>query len=171
MYCKACGKELHPDTEICMGCGVPVGKGSSFCPNCGGAVEKDAVICVHCGKTLQEPKPEIPKDAKSRVVAGILGIFLGAFGVHNFYLKRTGRAVIQLLLGGFFVIAYMVTVTDMILSLIMMQVTVGQFAAGAVVTTVGAFCMIISTVWSFVEAILLLCGSTKVDGRGRPFRD
>lgn len=35
---------------------------------------------------------------KSKMAAGLLGIFLGAFGVHNFYLGNTGKAVAQLLI-------------------------------------------------------------------------
>jgi len=35
---------------------------------------------------------------KSKVAAGLLGIFLGALGVHNFYLGYTSKAVVQLLL-------------------------------------------------------------------------
>ena len=35
---------------------------------------------------------------KSKIAAGILGIFLGAFGIHNFYLGYTGKAVAQLLI-------------------------------------------------------------------------
>lgn len=35
-------------------------------------------------------------EQKSKMVAGLLGIFLGAFGVHNFYLGFTKKAVIQL---------------------------------------------------------------------------
>ena len=35
---------------------------------------------------------------KSKLAAGLLGIFLGCFGVHNFYLGNTGKAVPQLLL-------------------------------------------------------------------------
>jgi hypothetical protein len=35
---------------------------------------------------------------KSRVGAGVLGLLLGVFGVHNFYLGRSGVAVLQLLL-------------------------------------------------------------------------
>lgn len=35
---------------------------------------------------------------RQKLVAGLLGIFLGAFGVHNFYLGNTGKAVAQLLL-------------------------------------------------------------------------
>ena len=35
---------------------------------------------------------------KSRLIAGLLGIFLGGLGVHNFYLGFNSRAVIQLIL-------------------------------------------------------------------------
>lgn len=37
-------------------------------------------------------------DQKSKITGGILGIFLGVFGVHNFYLGYTGKAVAQLLI-------------------------------------------------------------------------
>lgn len=35
---------------------------------------------------------------KSKLTAGLLGIFLGSFGVHNFYLGYTGKAIAQILL-------------------------------------------------------------------------
>lgn len=35
---------------------------------------------------------------RQKIVAGVLGIFLGVLGVHNFYLGYTGKAVAQLLL-------------------------------------------------------------------------
>ena len=41
----------------------------------------------------------VDPNAKSKIVAGLLGIFLGVYGVHNFYLGKTGKAVAQLLLG------------------------------------------------------------------------
>lgn len=34
---------------------------------------------------------------KSKMAAGLLGIFLGAWGVHNFYLGFTKKAVIQII--------------------------------------------------------------------------
>lgn len=37
-------------------------------------------------------------DAKSKIAAGLLGILLGAFGIHNFYLGYIGKAVAQLLI-------------------------------------------------------------------------
>ncbi|MCH3973872.1 MAG: NINE protein [Bifidobacterium tibiigranuli] len=44
--------------------------------------------------------PELPYGyiPRQKLVAGLLGIFLGSFGVHNFYLGNTGKAVAQLLL-------------------------------------------------------------------------
>ncbi|HAG14762.1 MAG TPA: hypothetical protein DCG49_13020 [Ruminococcus sp.] len=35
---------------------------------------------------------------KSKMTAGLLGIFLGALGVHNFYLGYTTKGMIQLLM-------------------------------------------------------------------------
>lgn len=33
---------------------------------------------------------------KSKMAAGLLGIFLGAWGIHNFYLGNTSRGIIQI---------------------------------------------------------------------------
>ena len=35
-------------------------------------------------------------QAKSKIVAGLLGIFIGSLGIHNFYLGFTKRAIIQI---------------------------------------------------------------------------
>ena len=166
MYCRACGKELENNTNICMNCGVPMGKGSSFCPACGGETCKDAVFCVRCGVGFIPPQPVIPKDARSRVVAGLLGIFLGGFGAHNFYIKRTGRAVIQLLVSLVYLIAY-------ISFMVFVRLSTDYFAIGlfGILIFVGFLARVGIGIWAFVESILLFCGNTKVDGRGRPFRD
>jgi len=34
---------------------------------------------------------------KSKIVAGILGILLGAFGIHKFYLGKIGQGILYLL--------------------------------------------------------------------------
>ena len=41
--------------------------------------------------------PAAPASDKNKMVAGLLGIFLGAFGVHKFYLGYTKPALIMLL--------------------------------------------------------------------------
>lgn len=34
---------------------------------------------------------------KSKMAAGLLGIFLGGWGIHNFYLGNTTRGIIQII--------------------------------------------------------------------------
>ena len=97
MFCRHCGKEIDNAAVICVGCGVPVGKGKKYCPNCGEETAEEAVICVKCGVTLVPPAETVKKSAKSKLVAGLLGIFLGSYGVHNFYLGFTKKAVIQII--------------------------------------------------------------------------
>ena len=48
------------------------------------------------GQPTFAPSGPAGYQQKSKIIAGILGIFLGGFGIHNFYLGRTTRAVIQL---------------------------------------------------------------------------
>lgn len=63
------------------------------CKHCAKILEPDATVCPNCGQSvIPEPQP------KSRIIAGLLGIFLGTFGLHNFYLGRTGKACAQLLI-------------------------------------------------------------------------
>ena len=64
---------------------------AKFCSNCGNELDEKAYVCPKCGV-------KVNSNAKSRVCAGLLGIFLGAFGVHNFYLGYTGKAIAQLLI-------------------------------------------------------------------------
>ncbi len=96
MYCKNCGNQIADNAAVCLSCGVAVGNGSAYCPNCGSAAQPGAVICTNCGVSFG-PVPA-PAGAKSKLTAGLLGIFLGAFGVHNFYLGYTGKAIAQLLI-------------------------------------------------------------------------
>jgi TM2 domain-containing membrane protein YozV len=44
------------------------------------------------------PGYQLPSAQKSKVVAGLLGIFLGSLGIHRFYLGHTTIGVVQLLL-------------------------------------------------------------------------
>jgi hypothetical protein len=70
--------------------------GAAACPNCGyptGVQNADPQAQAY-GAAPQAQAYE----QKSKLTAGLLGIFLGAFGVHNFYLGYTGKAVAQLLI-------------------------------------------------------------------------
>ena len=82
-----------------------------FCPYCGKELKDNAKFCASCGGNLELKKGNnnannvnnnvnnnVGVQSKSKIAAGLLGILLGAFGVHNFYLGYTGKAVGQLLL-------------------------------------------------------------------------
>lgn len=94
MYCKNCGNPIDDNAAVCVKCGCAKGTGVSYCHNCGQPMAPGAAFCTSCGAA---PAPAVSPDAKSKLVAGLLGIFLGGFGVHNFYLGYTKKAVIQLL--------------------------------------------------------------------------
>lgn len=74
---------------------------AKFCSSCGAEIEKGAEFCGKCGKKVAVEGEVVGGNGsqpKSKMAAGLLGIFLGCFGVHNFYLGYTGKAVGQLLL-------------------------------------------------------------------------
>ncbi len=100
MYCSNCGAAFQPGTFICTKCGVPAGTGNRFCPNCSSPRDVNAVMCVKCGVYFAPPQNFAPPGVvvKSNLVAAILAFFLGTFGVHNFYLGYTNKAVAQLLI-------------------------------------------------------------------------
>ncbi len=74
---------------------------AKFCSNCGAELKEEQDVCLKCGvkvnKTSDGNLSNNP-NVKSKIAAGLLGIFLGCFGVHNFYLGYTGKAVAQLLI-------------------------------------------------------------------------
>ena len=62
----------------------------------------------HPGPPGYQPTPGYPApgypgpvSSKTRLAAGLLGIFLGSLGIHNFYLGRTNLGVTQLLIAIF----------------------------------------------------------------------
>ena len=72
---------------------------AKFCSNCGKELNENQDVCLNCGVSIKRNnQPNNNPNAKSKIAAGLLGIFLGTFGVHNFYLGYTGKAVAQLLI-------------------------------------------------------------------------
>jgi len=100
MYCRNCGKEIDEQAAICVSCGYKNGDGNKFCFHCGKEVNPGAEICLSCGfsqKKKDESKGEGGLGTKSKLTAGLLGIFLGGLGIHNFYLGFTGKGVGKIL--------------------------------------------------------------------------
>ncbi len=142
MYCRNCGGEMDPNAAVCVKCGVAKGNGTKYCPNCGAEVAPMASFCTGCGATLQT-KPVVPAgyEQRSKMAAGLLGIFLGGLGIHNFYLGYQTKALIQLLV-----------------SVIGGLLTCGIATAGM-------------SIWGLIEGIMILTGSINVDGKGIPLKD
>ncbi|MFO7976705.1 MAG: NINE protein [Candidatus Hydrogenedentota bacterium] len=92
------------------------------CRNCGASLPPDAVVCRKCGSAVEQPQQQaqpqsgqqpvnvilqtapqqqaapVSQAPKSKVAAGLLGIFLGALGVHRFYLGYNGLGTLMLLI-------------------------------------------------------------------------
>ena len=84
MFCGKCGMQCMEGSGFCSGCGTPVGVGQQADQS-----QQFNQVPPYPG----QPMPgQIPMQ-KSKIAAGLLGIFLGVFGVHNFYLGFTGRGV------------------------------------------------------------------------------
>lgn len=99
MYCKNCGNPIDPNAAICVKCGFAKGTGNNYCGNCGGQIAPGASVCMNCGFSLSGGPGNIdPSTQKSKMAAGLLGIFLGGLGIHNFYLGYTGKAIAQIVL-------------------------------------------------------------------------
>ncbi len=66
-----------------------------YCNKCGAQLRQEDVYCSVCGNRVS-PAGNTAGSLRSKLIAGLLGIFLGYWGVHNFYLGKTGRAIAQL---------------------------------------------------------------------------
>lgn len=100
--------------NVCPQCGAPITPGASECKYCG---EKFVQQQVN-QQMYQQPQPQVvyvqqpvvqqPYNSyansaidpswpiKNKLVAGLLAIFLGTFGVHKFYLGKIGTGILYL---------------------------------------------------------------------------
>ena len=148
MYCKNCGSAIEEGAAICTNCGVPVGQGNNFCGNCGTQLQPGAVVCMSCGfATNSTVKAPAMPASKSKMAAGLLGIFLGGWGVHNFYLGYSGKAIAQLC------------------------ISLGAIVLSAITCGFAAPLALISPIWGLVEGIMILTGSISTDADGIPLSD
>ena len=171
MYkCRHCGLEYLTDEAVmCPRCQAPKGKGNNYCPFCGTRIEEGMPqdVCMNCGVDMRR-YGAIYGD-KSKIVAGLLGIFLGAFGIHNFYLGKVKRAILQLAMTIFGWSCYIAAIISTIANNFMYfpKESILFLGFGFV------FCVGLSLgvrIWTFIEAILILCGRIKTDGNGNLLR-
>ena len=72
-----------------------------YCSQCGAEIHDKAVICVKCGCAVAPTSQPIVQDAnkssKDWLTTLLLCFFLGGFGIHRFYVGKTGTGIVQLL--------------------------------------------------------------------------
>lgn len=142
-YCRNCGEPYATDEAvICVKCGTAKGMGANYCRNCGNPITEADQVCMHCGVANG---PQISPDAKSRVLAGVLGVVVGCFGIHNFYLGYTAKAVTQLVLS---LIGYLLCCVY-----------------------IGIFLVLGIWIWGLVEGIMILTGKIDKDAQGNYLKD
>ncbi|MBV8819918.1 MAG: TM2 domain-containing protein [Acidobacteriaceae bacterium] len=166
MYCTNCGTSNEPGTQFCTNCGSPLSAVS-------GAPQNDPAKAsspppapmpqpsqppqYQQQSQYQQPQYQQPPyqqpgyqqqpydpAAKSKLVAGLLGIFVGWLGVHRFYLGYNNIAMAQLACG--------------VVGLVLSPFTCGLILIGA-------------SVWGLVDGIMILTGSIRTDAYGKPLRD
>lgn len=108
MFCKYCGKEIEDGKEVCDECA----SNQTNVENVNEEPVKESVVTEstspikdstvnssnNTANTTVDSTINNSVNQKSKIAAGLFGIFLGSFGVHNFYLGFTGKAVAQLLI-------------------------------------------------------------------------
>ncbi len=71
-----------------------------FCLKCGAEYDGALPACPSCGAAQPKTEPisrtKAPAKQKSRMAAGLMAIFLGYLGIHNFYLGYKRKAVLQI---------------------------------------------------------------------------
>ena len=75
--------------KFCISCGTQMDDSQQFCPSCGAQQNGQAASTGASAPAAA--------TGKSKLVAGLLAIFLGGWGIHNFYLGNTGRGVAQII--------------------------------------------------------------------------
>ncbi len=112
MICKTCGAEIKDTLKFCNKCGAKITVDATGCtpnevqpqqPTIEPPIKNEIAIpkSTSFEQTIQttqsKPKKELDRsNPKSKMVAGILTLLLGFFGIQWFYLKKPLRGVIYL---------------------------------------------------------------------------
>ena len=103
---------------------------------------------------------------KSKLIAGLLGIFLGSFGVHNFYLGYTEKGITQVILFfGSVILSIILWILAGLLSVVLIGFLLMPIAFLLDFVPFGIW------IWGFIEGIMILSGNVKTDAKGNPLTD
>lgn len=97
MYCRDCGQLISNDSLKCTNCGTRKGLGDNYCYRCGSRIKSNSIeVCEFCGAKLNNNIDELNIKIKNKLLAGLLALFLGAMGIHRFYLGYIKIGIVQL---------------------------------------------------------------------------
>ncbi len=106
MYCKYCGTKLDDNVIFCSKCGKKIGEKKAYYEDeIDDLTPKEEDIFYKNDKDTtydkNETKNKVNKEEeeeqeKSKMVAGLLAILLGGFGIHKFYLGDTKKGILYL---------------------------------------------------------------------------
>lgn len=157
--CDKCGMYRYSGNRFCHNCGSPIKINDKMCQVCGVDTKNNAMsenTYFSDFKTKYQDNREwngyysansgygtetANTSSKRWIVAVILAMFLGRFGVHNFYMGYKNKAIAQL------------TLTIVGYSLYFLGI--GIIICG------------IAVIWGYVDAIKLFSGKISVDGNGQ----
>lgn len=90
---------MSENAAVCVKCGVAKGVASNYCPNCGSETNEMAAVCTNCGVALKGKGATGTgvTGEKSKLVAGLLAIFLGHIGLHEFYLGEKQKGLYKII--------------------------------------------------------------------------
>ena len=150
MFCKSCGKEIPEGNELCDEC-AQANSSSTENTTAESTVNEntityetetpEATVVNDNQYNTNNSNSNVNPNPKSKLAAGLLGIFLGSLGVHNFYLGYTTKGLIQLLV---------------------------TLLGGVLTCGIASFAIY---VWGLVEGIMILTGSINTDANGNPLKD
>ena len=97
MYCRECGQLITSDDIKCTSCDTRKGLGDNYCYKCGSRIKSRSIEeCEFCGAKLNNNINDL--NIKSKLLAGLLALFLGGMGIHRFYLGYIKIGIVQLIL-------------------------------------------------------------------------
>ena len=133
-----------------------------YCSNCGNAVTENAAVCVRCGFRVNTGnrfcancgRPATPGASICTNCGSILAVFLARNAK-----SRIAAGIFGLLFGSLGVHNFYLGYTGKAVAQLL--ITLLTCGAGS----------IISTIWGFIEGVLILAGSINEDGDGIPLKD
>lgn len=173
MYCSSCGSLIKDGQSFCANCGAPVTPAVQPAP-------QPAVQQVQPAQPLyQQPVTQVTvapaavpaapakKDKYSRLskkrvrTAGILGIIVGSFGVHNFIMKQPVRGILHILLFFLPLLPVLLLFIDILTSGGVSDLGIGLEPTSEFMWMLPSYA---SWLWGLIEGIILLATSSKYHG-------